>query len=84
MTKTFRLEIVTPEKQAFADDVESLVVPAYEGYLGVLSGHAPLLCVLAGGKIKIQKGREEIHFATTGGFMEVTPKKAVILAESIT
>ena len=41
--KTFTLEFVTPEKVALRDEVESVVVPAFDGELGVLAGHAPLL-----------------------------------------
>jgi F-type H+-transporting ATPase subunit epsilon len=81
--KKFRTEIVTPEKLVFSEEVESLVVPAERGYLGVLAGHAPLLTILQPGEITI-KGtpKGDLHFSTSGGFMEVTPGKAVLLTES--
>jgi F-type H+-transporting ATPase subunit epsilon len=82
MAKTFRLEIVTPEKLVFSEDIVSLIVPAEEGYLGVLAGHAPLLCSLKPGEIKIRRESGESLYATSGGFMEVTPKKTSILSES--
>jgi F-type H+-transporting ATPase subunit epsilon len=83
MAKKFRTEIVTPEKIVFAEEIESLVIPADRGYLGVLAGHAPLLAVLQPGEITIKGSpRGEIHFATSGGFMEVTPAKAILLTES--
>jgi F-type H+-transporting ATPase subunit epsilon len=82
MAKTFRLEIVTPEKTVFSEDVVSLVAPAENGYLGVLAGHAPLLCALKPGEIKIRREAGELLYATSGGFMEVTPKKTSILSES--
>ena len=82
MAKTFRLEIVTPEKIVFSEDVVSLVAPAENGYLGVLAGHAPLLCSLRPGEIKIRRESGELLYATSGGFMEVTPKKTSILSES--
>lgn len=82
MAKKFRTEIVTPEKVVFSEDIESLVIPAERGYLGVLAGHAPLLCTLQPGVITIRGDRGELHFATSGGFMEVTPGKAVLLTES--
>src|SRR5262245_48192084 len=82
MAKTFRLEIVTPEKLVFSEDVVSLVAPAENGYLGVLASHAPLLCSLKPGEIRIRRESGELLFATSGGFMEVTPKKTVILCES--
>ncbi len=82
MAKTFRLEIVTPEKIVFSEDVVSLVAPAENGYLGVLAGHAPLLCSLRPGEIKIRRESGDLLYATSGGFMEVTPKKTSILSES--
>lgn len=82
MAKTFRLEIVTPEKLVFSEDVVSLVAPADEGYLGVLAGHAPLLAALKPGEIRIRRDSGESLFATSGGFMEVLPKKTSILCES--
>jgi len=82
MAKTFKLEIVTPEKIVFSEDVVSLVAPAEEGYLGVLAGHAPLLCALKPGEIKIRRESGEMLYATSGGFMEVMPKKTSILCES--
>lgn len=83
MAKKFRTEIVTPEKVVFSEEIESLVIPAERGYLGVLAGHAPLLTTLQPGEITIKgAAKGELHFATSGGFMEVTPGKAVLLTES--
>lgn len=82
MAKKFKTEIVTPEKLVFSEDIESLVIPAERGYLGVLAGHAPLLCTLKPGVITIRGDRGELHYSTSGGFMEVTPAKAVLLTES--
>ena len=82
MAKTFKLEIVTPEKLVFSEDITSLVVPAEEGYLGVLAGHAPLLAALRPGEIRIRRDGGETLYATSGGFMEVLPQKTSILCES--
>ncbi len=83
MARKFRVEIVTPEKLAFSEEAESLVVPAERGYLGVLAGHAPLLCALRPGEIMIRRDGREQRLATSGGFMEVTPARAVLLTESV-
>lgn len=83
MAKTFTVEIVTPERVAYSETAESLVVPAERGYLGVLAGHAPLLCALQPGEITLRREGRETHFATSGGFMEVTPARAVLLTESV-
>jgi len=82
MARKFKVEIVTPEKVSFSEEVESLVVPAERGYLGVLAGHAPLLCTLKPGEIRLVRDGVEDYFATSGGFMEVTPRKTSLLVDS--
>lgn len=82
MARKFKVEIVTPEKVSFSEEVESLVVPAERGYLGVLAGHAPLLCALRPGEIRLIQDGQERWFATSGGFMEVAGNKASLLVES--
>ena len=82
MARTFLLEIVTPEKIAFSEEVESVVVPAHDGYLGILAGHAPLLAALNPGEISIRGSRGEVHYTTGGGFVEAGPRKTVVLSES--
>src|SRR6267154_1704349 len=82
MAKKFKTEIVTPEKVVFSEEIESLIIPAERGYLGVLAGHAPLLCALQPGVITIRGDRGEQHYSTSGGFMEVTGGKAVLLTEN--
>jgi len=82
--KTFRLEIVTPERMVIADDtVTSVVAPGVEGYLGILANHAPLLVELKIGEVSIERtdGPEQM-VAISGGFMEVGGNKALMLADT--
>ena len=51
-----RLEIVTPEKRAYDDDVDAVVLPGSEGELGILPHHAPLLSMLGAGELRVRKG----------------------------
>jgi F-type H+-transporting ATPase subunit epsilon len=76
------LEIVTPEKLAYSDTVDAVVLPGSEGEMGVLPHHAPLLATLGIGELRIRKGGVEDHFAIVGGFVQVRPDKVVIMAET--
>ncbi len=76
------LEIVTPEKLAFSDQVDSVVVPGAEGELGVLPHHAPLVSTLGVGELRIRRGGSEESFAIVGGFLQVRPDKVVVMAET--
>jgi F-type H+-transporting ATPase subunit epsilon len=76
------LEIVTPERQAYEDDVDMVVVPGIEGELGILPHHAPLVTTLGVGELRIRKGGAEESFAIVGGFLQVRPDKVVVMAET--
>jgi F-type H+-transporting ATPase subunit epsilon len=79
---TLRLEIVTPERLAYDDDVDAVILPGSEGELGVLPHHAPLLTTLGAGELRIRKGGQEESFAVFGGFLQVRPDKVVVMAET--
>jgi len=66
----------------FSEDVESLVVPAALGYLGVLPGHAPLVTALDIGVIKYKREGKTRKMAISGGFMEVINNKVIVLADT--
>ena len=77
-----RLEIITAEREVYADDVDIVVAPGVEGQLGILPHHAPLMTALQPGEILIRKDGEPAYLAVTGGFMEVMANKVTILAEA--
>jgi F-type H+-transporting ATPase subunit epsilon len=79
---TILLEIVTPERLAYSDEVDSVVLPGSEGELGVLPHHAPLVSTLGVGELRIRKGGNEESFAIVGGFVQVRPDKVVVMAET--
>jgi F-type H+-transporting ATPase subunit epsilon len=77
-----QLEIVTPERLVYEDEVESVNVPGIEGELGILPHHAPLVSTLGYGELRIRKGGAEESFAIVGGFVQVRPDKVVVMAET--
>jgi F-type H+-transporting ATPase subunit epsilon len=82
---SFTLELVSPEKLLFSDDVEMAEIPAAEGDMGVLPGHAPMIVALRGGVIRIHKGGQVVRrLFVAGGFAEVTPTRVTILADDAT
>jgi F-type H+-transporting ATPase subunit epsilon len=80
----YLLTIVTPEKTFYEDDVISLIAPGSEGYLGVLTDHAPLITALLPGKLTVKDNEnQELIFAIGGGFMEVYKNHVTILVHSV-
>ncbi len=76
------LEIVTPERLAYRDEVDLVLVPGSDGVLGILPHHAPLVSTLGVGELHIRKGGVEETFAIVGGFVQVRPDKVVVMAET--
>lgn len=77
------LEIITPSKIGYKGNVTSVTVPGTKGNFQVLFNHAPIISSLEIGEIKIdEKGGEKLLFATSGGTIEVSNNKIIILAES--
>lgn len=77
-----RLEILTAERSLFEGDVDALTAPGAEGELGVLPHHAALMTALQPGELRYRSGAEETQLAVTGGFMEVTANRVVVLADA--
>jgi F-type H+-transporting ATPase subunit epsilon len=79
---TLRLEIVTPERKVYENDVNMVVVKGVAGELGILPQHIPLVTPLKIAPVKAKIGNSEEFIAVHGGFVEVRKDKVVILAEA--
>ncbi len=80
MAKKIRLDIVTPEKVAYSDDVSMVIARTTGGDIGILPGHAPLIAALVIWPLRIMIDEEEKEMTMCGGFIEVQPDKITILA----
>ncbi|MCS7459997.1 F0F1 ATP synthase subunit epsilon [Paenibacillus doosanensis] len=79
---TFLLEIVTPERKVFAQEVNMIIVKGVDGELGILPNHIPLVTPLRVAPVTVKQSGKDHYIAVNGGFMEVRKDKVVILAES--
>ncbi|MBV8813423.1 MAG: ATP synthase F1 subunit epsilon [Verrucomicrobia bacterium] len=78
---TLKLEIVTPEGQAYADDVEMVVLPAAEGEIGIYPGHVPLMTQLLPGELRISKAGKTDELVVGAGFVEITAERVSVLTD---
>jgi len=76
-----QLEIVSPERLAYTDEVDMVVVPGIDGQLGILPHHTRLISALGIGELRIKKGGTEQTLLISGGFVEVRPDKVVVMAD---
>ena len=82
MDKTFQLEIATPEKEFFTGPVESLVLTAIDGEMGVLAGHVPMVVPLASGAMRIKTEAGWREAAVIGGFARISPDYVIVFADT--
>jgi F-type H+-transporting ATPase subunit epsilon len=76
-----QLEIVSPERRAFTDEVDMVIVPGIDGQLGILPHHTRLISALGVGELRIKKGGMEQSLLISGGFVEVRPDKVIVMAD---
>lgn len=82
MPKTIALEMITPERVALQAEADFVVLPAFEGEMGVLPDHAPFLVQLKPGEVRVTRGSEVSAFAVSGGFAEIKDNKVSLFAET--
>ncbi len=84
MSEQFNLEIVSPEKSFLKkDNVTEVVVPAFEGEMGILKDHISIISFLKPGIIKIISGNEENKFYVDDGIVEFKDNTLSILTSNI-
>ena len=84
MSEQFNLEIVSPEKSFLKkDNVTEVVVPAFEGEMGILKDHISIISFLKPGIIKISSRNEENSFYVDDGIVEFKDNTLSILTSNI-
>ena len=77
------LEIITPEKPIFKDQIEAVTIPGTQGSFQILKNHAPIISSFEIGIIKVRKSDLETYYTTSGGTVEVSKNNVLVLADSI-
>jgi F-type H+-transporting ATPase subunit epsilon len=75
-----KVSVISPESVLFEGETDSVVAPAYDGEVGILTGHAPLMALLGDGKLRLgsESGRA---FKVSGGFMQVLNDRVRVVTE---
>ena len=84
MSEGFNIDIVNPEKSFLSKvNISEVVVPAYEGEMGILKDHIPIISFLKPGIIKVISSSEEYNFYVEDGIVEFKDNTLSILTSSI-
>ena len=81
MADALTVSVISPERTVFAGSAEMIVAPAWDGEVGVMRGHAPMLVLLGEGDVRVKSGGSEQRFHIGGGFMQVVDDTVTILSE---
>ena len=79
-----KLKVLTPNELVFEGDVEHVMAPGYEGYLGILQNHAPLVTPIVKGKLAYRDASGKtstVH--VEGGFLEVLKNRVLVLTDKV-
>jgi F-type H+-transporting ATPase subunit epsilon len=82
MADRLTVAIISPEKTIYEGEADMVVAPAWDGEVGVLRGHAPMLVLLGAGEMRVSTGGSEQRFRVEGGFMQVADDVVTVLSES--
>ena len=78
-----RVTVISPEAAVFDGEAEAVVAPAFDGELGILANHAPLVTLLGNGTLTVRAGGSAKRFHVQGGFLQVVQNSVRILAEHV-
>jgi len=81
MAETFLLEVATPEKLLVREQASEAQIPAANGYVGILPGHAALLAELGAGELSYAAGGRRHSLTVSGGWLEVASDHVRVLAD---
>jgi F-type H+-transporting ATPase subunit epsilon len=78
-----KVSVISPEAVLFEGETDSVVAPAYDGEIGILTGHAPLMALLGDGALRLG-GTAGPRFNVSGGFMQVFNNDVRVVTEKAT
>ena len=75
-----KVSVISPESILFEGETDSVVAPAYDGEVGILTGHAPMMAVLGTGELRLGNPGTR-RFQVEGGFMQVLNNEVRVVTE---
>jgi F-type H+-transporting ATPase subunit epsilon len=73
--------VISPEQAVFEGEAESVIAPAYDGEVGILPSHAPLMTLLGEGDLRVRQSGTTHTFRVRGGFLQVADDQVRVVAE---
>lgn len=75
------VSVISPEAVLFEGTTESVVAPAFDGLVGILTGHAPMVTLLGSGELQLGEASSGQRFHVEGGFLQVVDDTVRVVTE---
>jgi F-type H+-transporting ATPase subunit epsilon len=75
------VSVISPEASLYEGDATSVVAPAFDGEVGILTGHAPMMTLLGKGDLRVEGAGGAKRFAIEGGFLQVVNNQVRVVTE---
>lgn len=83
-SRKLTVSVISPTAVGFTGEGDSVIIPAYDGLLGILVGHAPMMTLLGTGNVVVKNGEAVVEeIPVSGGFMQVVGDEVSVLAETV-
>ena len=79
-----KVSVISPEKVLFEGDVDAVTAPAFDGEVGILTSHAPMMTLLGKGTLKLGTDGSAGRFRVEGGFLQVVDDRVRVVTEKAT
>ncbi|MBC7789182.1 MAG: ATP synthase F1 subunit epsilon [Anaerolineae bacterium] len=76
-----KVSVISPEQTLYEGEASSIVAPAYDGEVGILTGHAPMMALLGTGTLRLSGSAGEQRFKVEGGFLQVVDDVVRVVTE---
>ena len=83
MDDTFQLHVVASDKIFYKGPCEMIVVPAIDGYRGVMAHHEPMVTVIIAGEMRFRVDGEWKYAAVSDGFIDVNSENVTVIADTV-
>ncbi len=84
MADVLKVSVISPERVLFEGTARGVIAPAFDGEMGILPMHAPLMTLLGRGTLRVDTSEGEKRFAVTGGFLQVVDDTIRVVTEQAT
>jgi F-type H+-transporting ATPase subunit epsilon len=84
MSDSLKVSVISPERVLFEGTARGVIAPAFDGEMGILPMHAPLMTLLGKGTLRLDTPEGEKHFGIEGGFLQIIDDQVRVVTEHAT